>query len=774
MNSYPKYNPDTKKYEIYTLEELVTMSSGWTEGMPKYGTYVLMNDIDMKGYNDFIPIGHKRERAFVGTFDGNNHCIKNLKIDSDQKYVALFKYLGNKEGGYACVRNLRMENCDIKGSRNVACIAGVNYGRIENCFVSGKVRCDSMVGSHGVGGISGKNKAYGFIKNCIVNADIEGSYDVGGISGIQEEGGVVVGCLVVGTLKANDGNGMVGGIVGSSNAGNCIRKCLVAVNSISGKRYVGKIIGQFNDESCDNIRDNMVWEGIQILGNEGGVIEVKSMSVYSVKDYIKRRYGKEWDITSLIDLPMRMDLPIITSVPVSRISSKGELVIKARVLPHNDNYKVNVYYWSSFNKFIRIADMKKVNGEYKCVIKGLSRSKRVYYYIRVEGDPEITWPYYKEEPVCVNVGDYGIQKRPSQITLTMGNDINNVGVNWITHSTIEDTVLWHKKKGSSDWVETLGVSHEMKKSELKSHKVRMENLEPDTVYQYKVGDKYGHDSGLLEFKTVPKNEFSFLFIADPQAVSRKDYVTFRKCMDSATKNFTPDFIVNAGDITQNGYKATEWKACFDMLSEYFNRFLTISIPGNHENKGDPYFSQYVNRFFMPKTKLAIPSRGTIGEFKCGIAHIVTVNTEIMRETGVREKQISWMKNIFKKSDCKWKILVLHRGMYMVNHSSKKIRKYFEGVLEEVGVNLVLNGHDHIYTRATNNGITYITGGTCGNKFYEYINEENLNIDVWRDDKGCQTYSIVKVNEGAINIDVYSKKDEDDWDNWILIDKVEIK
>ena len=110
---------------------------------------------------------------------------------------------------------------------------------------------------------------------------------------------------------------------------------------------------------------------------------------------------------------------------------------------------------------------------------------------------------------------------------------------------------------------------------------------------------------------------------------------------------------------------------------------------------------------------------------------------------------------------------------MVNHSSKRIRRYFSDILEKIGVNLVLNGHDHIYTRVTKDGITYITGGTCGNKFYEYINDEQLDIDVWRDEKGCQTYSIINVTDKVMNIEVYSKETRDDWSKWILIDKIEL-
>ena len=76
---------------IYTAEDLYNIRNDLA------GKYILMNDIDLSIYENWEPIGTKDE-PFTGLFDGNNHSIKNLKINSEHNtkgtyYFGLFGYL---------------------------------------------------------------------------------------------------------------------------------------------------------------------------------------------------------------------------------------------------------------------------------------------------------------------------------------------------------------------------------------------------------------------------------------------------------------------------------------------------------------------------------------------------------------------------------------------------------------------------------------------------------------------------------------------------------
>ena len=60
------------------------------------GKYILMNDIDLSGFENWSAIGTK-DNPFTGTLKGENHAIKNLKTTTigDNEFAGLFGYIQN-------------------------------------------------------------------------------------------------------------------------------------------------------------------------------------------------------------------------------------------------------------------------------------------------------------------------------------------------------------------------------------------------------------------------------------------------------------------------------------------------------------------------------------------------------------------------------------------------------------------------------------------------------------------------------------------------------
>lgn len=133
--------------------------------------YVSLNaDIILQKYTDVsIP-------SFAGIFEGNGHTISGLCLTAEGSAVGLFRYI--QAGGV--VRNLHVEGkITPDGSQNmIGGIAGINYGEIFNCSVSGKVSGDSQIG-----GIAGVNEETGEIRRCSSDAVVVGNHSVGGIVG---------------------------------------------------------------------------------------------------------------------------------------------------------------------------------------------------------------------------------------------------------------------------------------------------------------------------------------------------------------------------------------------------------------------------------------------------------------------------------------------------------------------------------------------------------------------------------------------------------------
>lgn len=90
----------------------------------------------------------------------------------------------------------------------------------------------------------------------------------------------------------------------------------------------------------------------------------------------------------------------------------------------------------------------------------------------------------------------------------------------------------------------------------------------------------------------------------------------------------------------------------------------------------------------------------------------------------RNLQLDWLEKSLAKSKANWKIVFLHHPLYSsakrhgVDSSDEgemlNIRELIEPLLKKYKVNLVLNGHDHVYEHPQPQaGIHYFTSGTGG-------------------------------------------------------------
>jgi hypothetical protein len=171
--------------------------------------FELLNDIDLSNYgvgHSWEPIGNVAS-PFEGSFNGNNHTISNLYVNTDfsNVYLGLFGYMQ----GSGIVTNVVLENAHIEGDYEVGALVGyVSGGTFENITVTGSVYGEE----DNIGGV------IGFSENTIltnVNADVyvEGYEYVGGLFGN----------VIDGTIRNSGSTGNVyghqyiGGLVGALN-----------------------------------------------------------------------------------------------------------------------------------------------------------------------------------------------------------------------------------------------------------------------------------------------------------------------------------------------------------------------------------------------------------------------------------------------------------------------------------------------------------------------------------------------------------------------------
>ncbi len=137
---------------------------------------------------------------FSGEFDGQGHTIGGLVINRPGlNQVGLFGTVSSS----GQIRNLGLENANIRGNLFTGGIAGVNRGSIASCMVTGTV-----TGSDATGGIVGSNSG-GSITDCRVSATVTGGLRTGGAVG--ENSGPLARILSTGPVTGSSGGGGLAG-----------------------------------------------------------------------------------------------------------------------------------------------------------------------------------------------------------------------------------------------------------------------------------------------------------------------------------------------------------------------------------------------------------------------------------------------------------------------------------------------------------------------------------------------------------------------------------
>ena len=117
---------------------------------------------------------------------------------------------------------------------------------------------------------------------------------------------------------------------------------------------------------------------------------------------------------------------------------------------------------------------------------------------------------------------------------------------------------------------------------------RLENLKPDTEYDYTVA-LAGGESFSASFETLSEDpdEARVIFITDTHAFAAGE------ALDAFIQDYDPDFIIHTGDILEGTgeYKNqfTNWLA----NSDFIHSVPIIYVPGNHDY-GD-YYTEYFGK-----------------------------------------------------------------------------------------------------------------------------------------------------------------------------------
>lgn len=235
-----------------------------------------------------------------------------------------------------------------------------------------------------------------------------------------------------------------------------------------------------------------------------------------------------------------------------------------------------------------------------------------------------------------------------------------------------------------------------------AHKAKAENLLPGTKYAYRVGDSESgvwSDIGYFTTSDEKEDKADFIVIADVQASNEENFKMAAAVMQKAVSVMPQyEFAVNLGDFV-NDCTNDEWDSYFRNFA--FSNMNTTLIPvaGNHE--GNLQWFKFNNMFNIGAAPNSATITGCYYSFDWGDAHFAVLNSNDMYPMSMA--QINWLKNDMNASDAQWKIVLMHRALYSAGKNINKpdtliMRDMLLPVIDELGIDVVFAGHDHMYFR----------------------------------------------------------------------------
>ena len=334
---------------------------------------------------------------------------------------------------------------------------------------------------------------------------------------------------------------------------------------------------------------------------------------------------------------------------------------------------------------------------------------------------------------------YSISKTPVGIAVTYYDDIDSRGFAWQTSTDVtESNLLVVKDEGSDvNWDSVTPIKGRYDDlNGFRCHRAEVVDLEAGN-YLYRVGSTgYYSEVGKFVVDNSNDNKLSFTYVTDSQEVSVEGFEQFNKTLNTAVKH-EPDFIAFAGDLVDNSHanwgtdlskiKMEEWIYCYDTTKGVTMNYPMMSASGNHERAGYTYV--YHNNISYDKAL----STGGYYSFDYENLHFTVLDTNVFEDGNENEikAQVEWLEKDLASTNKPWKIVMLHIGAYSTgdhsnDSSTVRIRNMLPPIFAKYKVDLVLQGHDHVYSRT----MPYYYGegedGKVVNRDETYVKEDGIN------------------------------------------------
>ena len=233
----------------------------------------------------------------------------------------------------------------------------------------------------------------------------------------------------------------------------------------------------------------------------------------------------------------------------------------------------------------------------------------------------------------------------------------------------------------------------------------------------------------------------FAVIGDSGTGHREQYQVAQQ-METFRRVAGFDFVIMLGDNLYGGETPKDYERKFE---DPYKPLLDTGVKfyaslGNHDNPDERFYKP----FNMGGERYYTFKRGDVQFF-------------VLDSTYMDAKQLSWLEAQLRTSTSAWKISYFHHPLYSdgkFHGPDLDLRTQLAPLFAQYGVNVVFNGHEHVYERLKpESGIYYFVLGNSGELRYHNLRrsaDEEVGFDTDR------TFMLVEISNDQLYFQTISR------------------
>lgn len=406
--------------------------------------------------------------------------------------------------------------------------------------------------------------------------------------------------------------------------------------------------------------------------------------------------------------------------------------------------------------------------------------------------------YFEFNNLQVDYGQEETTVEQKALNLTIGEDETRMNLTWYANTNTSGTVQLAKAGAMingefpSQFTTVEATNNQANDKGFYYNQATLANLEENTKYVYRVvnGDQV---SKIYDFTTKDfDGSYNFIFAGDPQigasGSASKDTEGWDKTLSDSINKFNPNFILSAGDQVNTASDENQYSGYLD--HEELTSVPQATTIGNHDSSSNAY-TQHFN----------LPNETAKGETAAGTDYWYVYNNTLFmnintNNTSTAEHKAFMKEAIKENQDVRWKVVVFHHSVYSVaSHSVEssilKRREELTPVFDDLGIDVVLMGHDHVYVRSNMmkgmkvsqetedltsvtdpEGILYLTANSAsGSKYYDIKTNISTDFVAKMGQSKQRSISNIEVSENSFKVTTYLYNSNDN--QWSTLDEFTI-